>query len=269
MAETTELLYFDDTFRFECAAAVRSVEPHGDCEDGAPARYAIALDKTVAYPAGGGQPSDTGRLVAGDNVFSIESVIAGKEDGVVRHVGAFEQGAAPFTVGAEVTVKVDQDTRVLHARVHSAGHLLDVAMANVGYPSSVLTPAKGMHAPDQAYVEYNGKVEGLDKDALIRALDDEMARLIRTGGRTISKLMPYDEASKACGGSLPPYIEPGSSPRVVVILPDTEGCPCGGTHVEDVKDVGAFAVTGVRVKKGVTRVSYTVEGMKGHGDAAK
>ena len=27
MAETTELLYFDDTFRFECAAAVRSVLP--------------------------------------------------------------------------------------------------------------------------------------------------------------------------------------------------------------------------------------------------
>jgi hypothetical protein len=28
--------------------------------------------------------------------------------------------------------------------------------------------------------------------------------------------------------------------------------------------VGAFTVTGVRVKKGVTRVSYTIEGMKGH-----
>ena len=58
MAETTELLYFDDTFRFECEAAVRWVEPHGDSVDGAPPRYAIALDKTVAYPAGGGQPDD-------------------------------------------------------------------------------------------------------------------------------------------------------------------------------------------------------------------
>jgi Ser-tRNA(Ala) deacylase AlaX len=137
-------------------------------------------------------------------------------------------------------------------------------MANVGYPSSILAPAKGMHAPDQAYVEYAGKVEGLDKESLIRALDDEMGRLVKSGGKTASTLMPYEEASKACGGSLPPYVEPGSRPRVVVILPDTEGCPCGGTHVEDVGDVGAFAVTGVRVKKGVTRVSYTVEGMKGH-----
>lgn len=264
MKPETELLYFDDTFRFECTAAVRSVEPHGEPADDAPLRYAVVLDRTVAYPAGGGQPSDTGRLVAGDVVFSIESVIAGKDDGVVRHVGAFEEGAKTFEVGAEVTVKVDQDKRVLHARVHSAGHLLDVAMANVGYPSSVLAPAKGLHQPDQAYVEYDGKVEGLDKDILIRSLNDEMSKLVGAGGKTCSKLMPYDDASKACGGSLPPYIEPGSKPRVVVILPDTEGCPCGGTHVEDVADVGAFTVTGVRVKKGVTRVSYTIEGMKGH-----
>ena len=77
MKPETELLYFDDTFRFECEAAVRWVEPHGDSVDGAPPRYAIALDKTVAYPAGGGQPSDTGRLVAGDVGVWIESVIAG------------------------------------------------------------------------------------------------------------------------------------------------------------------------------------------------
>ena len=75
----------------------------------------------MAYPAGGVRPSDTGRLVNDDVVFSIDSVVAGKEDGVVRHVGAFEEGAAPFAVGDEVTVKVDQDARVLHARVQERG----------------------------------------------------------------------------------------------------------------------------------------------------
>jgi Ser-tRNA(Ala) deacylase AlaX len=60
---------------------------------------------------------------------------------------------------------------------------------------------------------------------------------------------------------LPPYIAAGSTPRVVVMLAGTEGCPCGGTHVADVAEIGAVQVTGVRVKKGVTRVSYTIEGM--------
>ena len=45
------------------------------------------------------------------------------------------------------------------------------------------------------------------------------------------------------------------------MLAGTEGCPCGGTHVADVAEIGAVQVTGVRVKKGVTRVSYTIEGM--------
>lgn len=76
--------------------------------------------------------------------------------------------------------------------------------------------------------------------------------------------MPYADAAEACGGSLPPYIPADSTPRIVTIVEGTEGCPCGGTHVADVGEIGRVDVTGVRVKKGVTRVSYTVEGMTDH-----
>jgi Ser-tRNA(Ala) deacylase AlaX len=62
--------------------------------------------------------------------------------------------------GAEVTVHIDADRRLLNARVHSAGHLLDVAMTNVGFGPDVMVPAKGLHTPEQAYVEYTGV--GLD-----------------------------------------------------------------------------------------------------------
>jgi hypothetical protein len=34
---------------------------------------------------------------------------------------------------------------------------------NVGYPSRVLRPAKGLHSVDQAYVEYDGKVTDTDE----------------------------------------------------------------------------------------------------------
>jgi Ser-tRNA(Ala) deacylase AlaX len=33
-----------------------------------------------------------------------------------------------FKPGDTVTVTIDQEKRMLHARIHSAGHLLDVAM---------------------------------------------------------------------------------------------------------------------------------------------
>lgn len=265
--KATELLYFVDTFQFECEAQVLSVDEHVVPDAETPSSnkiYAIVLDKTVAYPAGGGQPSDVGRLICNSSsvVFDVTQVVAGK-DGIVKHIGTFpEEGVEPFKKDSEVTVKIDQDTRMLHARIHSAGHLLDFAMGNVGYPSNILRPAKGLHSVEQAYVEYDGKVEGLDKDDLIAKLTQEMNKLVTKGGVTQSTLMAYDDAKIICGGHLPSYIEKDSSPRIVVILDSTEGCPCGGTHVTDVSDIGPVEVTGIRVKKKVTRVSYTIQGMK-------
>ena len=95
-----------------------------------------------------------------------------------------------------------------------------------------------------------------------------MARLVKSGRRkTASTLMPYEEASKACERDRCRRTSALATARgraCVVILPDTEGCPCGGTHVEDVGDVGAFAVTGVRVKKGVTGCRTPWRAAKGH-----
>ena len=95
-------------------------------------------------------------------------------------------------------------------------------------------------------------------------LKAEFTSLVTAGGGTKAAMMGYEEATEACGGELPSYIPRDSTPRVVTIVPDTAGCPCGGTHVADVKEIGWVDVTGVRVKKGTTRVSYTIEGMRDH-----
>ena len=47
----TELLFRDDAYLKSCSATV--VALHGE---------AIELDRTVFYPAGGGQPGDSGRI---------------------------------------------------------------------------------------------------------------------------------------------------------------------------------------------------------------
>lgn len=261
----TELVYFSDTYQTSCEAKVVSCEPVEDPGDDGVARFVVVLDRTVAYPAGGGQPSDTGRIVGPGGVAFVVASVASTKDGTVTHLGEFEEeGAAPFNADDEVIVTVDADKRLLHARIHSAGHLLDVAMTNIGFGPDVMVPAKGLHQPDQAYVEYTGKVEGLDKDKLMADLKAEMNKLVNLGGGSAAAMMGYDEAAEACGGELPSYIPKDSTPRIVTIVPDTAGCPCGGTHVANVKEIGSVDVTGVRVKKGTTRVSYTIEGMKDH-----
>ena len=45
-----------------------------------------------------------------------------------------------FSVGDEVSVEIDGVKRMLHARIHSAGHLLDTAFSNIGV--TYLEPSK-------------------------------------------------------------------------------------------------------------------------------
>lgn len=234
----TALSYFHDTYLFEASARLLACLPAAD------GRVAVVLDKTVLYPSGGGQPADAGSLqFAGGALLPVFDVTRTKE-GVVHHVVE----ACDAAVGSNVTVRVDAATRLLHARIHSAGHLLDVCMARSGYPPETLPPTKGSHTPQVMWVEYSGKVA--DADRLVKKLNEALAAAVAAGGRVVAK---------------------GTQPRVVTLLAGTEaasGCPCGGTHVADVAEIGRVTVTGVRVKKGVTRVSYTVEGAPTATDAS-
>ena len=37
-----------------------------------------------------------------------------------------------------------------------------------------------------------------------------------------------------------------------------QGCPCGGTHTADTKELGGVKVEAIKTKGKVTRVSYTM-----------
>jgi len=56
-----------------------------------------------------------------------------KED-VIWHVGVFEpkEGQSSFVKDSQIECNVDEEKRRVYARVHSAGHLLDIAMSNAG-----------------------------------------------------------------------------------------------------------------------------------------
>ncbi|HZQ83844.1 MAG TPA: alanyl-tRNA editing protein, partial [Acidimicrobiales bacterium] len=75
----------------------------------------LALDRTVFYPTGGGQPHDTGTL-AGLRVTGV-----GKEGEQVWHT--VEGGPVPV-VGDEVAGEIDWDRRHALMRTHTALHVL-------------------------------------------------------------------------------------------------------------------------------------------------
>jgi len=181
------------------------------------------------------------------------------KDDVIHHIGVFDPADAEFEKDEEVKLQVDEEKRRLNARMHSAGHLLDMAMWRLGQDH--LKPGKGYHFPQGAYVEYIGNVE--DKEKLLANLNETCNKLIqeqKAEDKAWSKVCEYEEASKILALGIPDYIPAGSNLRVVKLSEEDKGCPCGGTHVKELKDIEEIKVTRVQKKGKNLRVSYTVKG---------
>ncbi|WP_458116191.1 alanine--tRNA ligase-related protein [Arthrobacter sp. D2-10] len=239
----TELLYLDDFDVLTAPAAVTAVTA---LDDG---RTDVELDRTCFYPRGGGQDWDTGIIRAGDSVFTVEEVRL-DEHGVVHHLG---RGTVPE--GAGVVLEVDAHRRAVNTRLHSAGHIVDLAVERLGLP---WVPGRGAHYPHMSFVEYNGEVPG-DAEQTRRQIEAEVAQVIGEGSTNEIRFMPVAEMAEYCR-HVPENI-PTNKPARIVLYNRTFGVPCGGTHVRDVADVGTLSITKIKSKKGVTKVSYAVDGV--------
>ncbi|KAK8684520.1 hypothetical protein V6N13_040544 [Hibiscus sabdariffa] len=249
----TKLEYFDQMFKLQSKATLIH---YFKGDDG---RKALILDNTIFHPQGGGQPSDTGFVcVTNSNLrFCVQDVRS--KDGVVFHYGFPEDSTLESELeqgkGKQVILQVDEPRRRLNSRLHSAGHLLDVCMRNVGLGH--LEPGKAYHFPDAPFVEYKDTVPPNELQNKQKEIEIEVNTLISKGEKVYAAVLPYDEAAELCGGSLPDYISPGSNPRIIKVG-ENPGCPCGGTHVSDISEIISLKVSQIRTKKGMTKVSYTI-----------
>jgi misacylated tRNA(Ala) deacylase len=103
----TKSLFLVDSYLKECDATVASVK------DG---KY-IVLDQTVFYAKGGGQPFDTGRILKGEEVFTV--VYVGKFEGEISH----EVDKSGLASGDKVHCVIDWERRYRLMRSHTAAHV--------------------------------------------------------------------------------------------------------------------------------------------------
>lgn len=235
----TELAYLKNTYLYESTAVFIEVKKSDQ-------REAIVLNTTIFYPQGGGQPADIGEIVSRNAIFSVTDVRLDKE-GIVWHFGVFKVGT--FTESQEVALKIDQDRRVLNAKIHSAGHLLDCAVSKMGLDN--LKPTKGFHFPDGPYVEYEGVIE--NSVDIITELEQLINELI-SQDLEIETNSLSSEAAKIQGVWAPS----GKSARVVNFT-GFPNCGCGGTHVRSSSEIGKIVIRKIKHKKGVTRIGYNLE----------
>lgn len=242
----TKLTYLEDFDVESCKTVIVSVT-QGD------ERHDIVLDATCFYPRGGGQDWDTGIIYADNNEFEVNEVRL-DENGDVHHFGLFKKGE--FVVGDQVECKVDHERRSVNTRLHSAGHVIDMAIDAVGLD---WVATKGQHYTHLSAIEYQGSFEPEQSEELKQKIEQKANEIVSEGLVNAIKFMPVEEMSQICL-NVPDNI-PSNKPARVVVYGDSFGVPCGGTHVSNLGEVGKINIPKIKSKKGVIRVNYTVEGI--------
>lgn len=238
----TQLLYLPRFDVLEGDAQVVECRPEGDS-------MCVILAQTVFYPGGGGQPADAGELLFADIALPLQELWMDDDARVIHRVASSPVSAKRLRPGSVVHMKVDVDTRIRHNRLHSAGHIIDIAVSRLGYD---WTPTKGAHFPHMAFVEYTTQ-NALAADAKIQ-LQAQCDQLIAAGSTNTIKFM--DDTGVVLAPASLGHLE---TERVVEY--DGFAIACGGTHVSDIAQVGRMLVKKVKKKKGVVKVSYTLESL--------
>ncbi|MDZ7840451.1 MAG: alanyl-tRNA editing protein [Gammaproteobacteria bacterium] len=215
----TEELFREDSYLRACDATVTAVDDRR-----------VYLDRTVFYPTGGGQPGDTGTLrdAGGRESRVIETV---KTDQGIAHV--LDDGAVAPAAGDRVTAEIDWTRRYRLMKMHTCMHVLSHVVP--------LGVTGGSIRDGSARLDFDA-LEPLDKEDIDRRLNDA----IRTGA-AVSKRWISDEELDA----QPELVKtlsvqpPRGSGRIRLIEIDgLDLQPCGGTHLENINEIGP-----VRVKK--------------------
>jgi Ser-tRNA(Ala) deacylase AlaX len=279
----TEMMYYtyEGNFKLDCDAKVLSCQfIDMDCggDETAHREVKISLDRTVLHAQGGGQPTDNGSiqiLGCGDNggekrEIVVTKILLDRATGIASHMGKIDNTIAPSSlsswIGEQVKVSVDADRRQILSECHTAGHVVDMAMARC---EMMMPPTKAYHFLDGPYVEYKGKIAAEDRSPLLEKLQKSFQELVESDIATEIHNVPRSEAEAICnnmtgggGGGGGDYFKIRDTFKedetVRIVRVAGWPCPCGGTHVKSTGELKSrnWGITGFRCKKGAVRVKY-------------
>lgn len=273
----TRLVYQTDEIVREHATKITNVTAFEDLpreeqnlfKTGDDQTQVLELGETIFYVQGGGQPFDTGSISSDkdgqEKTFDVEAVRYGA-GGRILHFGHFATPSSSFTEGETVTLRLDGERRDINSRVHTAGHLIGLAVRNLVANTEDLkgvTELKASHYPGACFVDFKGLISG-----------DHKSAIESTANGFVSSNLPVkidwygpDELSEkgVITAEGMPIVASGESGKVRVV--DIVGAgpggsrgayPCGGTHVPETSKVGKVVVRNIKRQKGNSKVSYEV-----------
>lgn len=238
----TKKLYLEDWAKLKFKAKIVSVK---ELEDGS---LSLVLDQTAFYPGGGGQPCDLGSISWDGGELNL-SKVSKDHDGIVCHIGQLD-GSRPKE-SQEVEGYVEPERRKLNSRLHCAGHLVDYGVKQAGLNWD---PGMGSHFPGACFVRYKEEIEPEDYEAVAQQIEKNINDYIMAGGKVGVKLVSSKDAHKFSEYIPQPVLDSYQNVNLAYYPSNFNIC-CGGTHVEDVSEVGKVKITKIKKKSGEIKVA--------------
>ncbi|WP_110685166.1 alanyl-tRNA editing protein [Salinicola aestuarinus] len=220
---STTLAFRDSPYAHEQTATVVAVDGDG----------VVVTDSTIFYPHGGGQPGDSGVFVSADGrEIAVVDTRKGEAGAVNHHLAADHD----LAVGERIIQRLDWSRRHAHMRMHTALHLLAVAI-----PHGV---TGGSIGAERGRLDFDLGDVTLDK----AELDARLATLIAADYPVSTEWISDAEldANPALVRTMSVAPPRGVGEIRMVRIGDVDYQPCGGTHVAATAEIGGVRVASIK-----------------------
>ena len=190
----------------------------------------VELERTAFYPLGGGQPSDRGIIEWNNTKTDIIDV---RKKNRIRHM---VKGDLP-EVGSTVKGTLDWNRRYSHMRMHTSQHLVS-SVVNELYTSDTVGNQIG---EDKSRIDFKplklnkdqiDDVESKVNDYISEDLEVNISEELR------SNLENNPEIRSSMSSGLWKMLPKSVTKLRVISIGDIDVCPCAGTHVMSLKEIG-------------------------------
>ncbi|WP_420863472.1 alanyl-tRNA editing protein [Algirhabdus cladophorae] len=225
----TNPLFLEDAYIRDAKGTVRSHTPEGG----------IVLDESIFYATSGGQPGDSGKLVWDGGQIEIATCVKGEGGGLI--LVPAEPAALP-PLGAELMQHLEWDRRHRHMRVHTALHLLSVAIP--------LPVTGGSITAEKGRLDFDMPDAPEDKAQIEATLNDLVAADYPVTDSWITDRELAENPQLIKTMSVKPPVGAGFV-RLVRIGDEVSQIdlqPCGGTHVASTGEVGPLRLGKIEKK---------------------
>lgn len=232
-----EKVYWIDPYKKELDAKVMATLSNG-----------IELDKTIFYPTGGGQPCDTGVVVANGEEYKVVDVK--KLEGSIVHI---LDKVPKFYDGDAIHCKIDWDKRYAYMKYHTALHILDGILENEDTGKEFKFEGSGMITGGQIYTNkarIDFDMQGFSREIASKLINSAQA-FIDESHEVHAKLLTREEAENIPNLA---RTEPGKellNKLTEIRVVEISGLDVqldGGTHVANTKEIGKLRLTNYESK---------------------